>query len=72
MWKIDPKDRNVHKNKHDQTQTHMQNKFVIVKLLYETWGRRERKREQLSSNNIVNIEEIRICTESCQKMRGGT
>jgi hypothetical protein len=45
MWKIDPKDRNVHKNKHDQTQTHMQNKFVIVELLYGTWGRRERKRE---------------------------
>jgi hypothetical protein len=46
MWKIDPKDRNVHKNKHDQTQTHMQNKFVIGELLYGTWGRRERKREQ--------------------------
>jgi hypothetical protein len=23
MWKIDPKDKHIHKNKHDHIQTHM-------------------------------------------------
>jgi hypothetical protein len=23
MWKIDPKDKHIHKNKYDHTQTHM-------------------------------------------------
>jgi hypothetical protein len=27
--------------------------FVTVKLLYGTWGRRERKRERQSINNII-------------------
>jgi hypothetical protein len=45
MWKIDPKDKHIHKNKHDHIQTHMQNMFVIVELLYRTWGRKERKKE---------------------------
>jgi hypothetical protein len=45
MWKIDPKDTHIHKNKHDHIQTHTQNMFVIVELLYGALGRRERKRE---------------------------
>jgi hypothetical protein len=48
MWKIDPKDKLIHKNKHNQIQTHMQNMFVIVDLLYGTQGSRERKRERAS------------------------
>jgi hypothetical protein len=43
MWKIDPK--YVHRNKHDHTQTHLQDMFEIVELLYGTQGRRERKKE---------------------------
>jgi hypothetical protein len=27
----------------------MQNMFIIVELLYETWGRRERKRERVAT-----------------------
>jgi hypothetical protein len=38
MWKIDPKDKHIHKNKHDHLQTHVENMFVIVELLYVTWG----------------------------------
>jgi hypothetical protein len=45
IWKIDPKDKHIHKNKHDHTQTEMLNMFVIMELLYGTWGKRERKRE---------------------------
>jgi hypothetical protein len=45
MWKIDTKDKHLHRNKHDNMQTHRQNMFVIVELLYGTLGRRERKRE---------------------------
>jgi hypothetical protein len=37
MWKIDPKDKHVQK-------TNMII-FLIVELLYGTWGKRERKRE---------------------------
>jgi hypothetical protein len=45
MWKIDSKDKHIHKNKHDHIQTYMKNMFVIVELLYGTWGRRKSKRE---------------------------
>jgi hypothetical protein len=45
MWKIDPKDKHIHKNKYDHTQIHAYNIFVIVELHYGTLGRRERKRE---------------------------
>jgi hypothetical protein len=45
MWKTEPKDKHIHKNKHDHTQTHAKNMFVTVELLYGTCGRRERKRE---------------------------
>jgi hypothetical protein len=39
------KDKHIHKNRHDHTQTQMWNMFVTVELLYGTWGRRDRKRE---------------------------
>jgi hypothetical protein len=39
------KDRHIHKNKHDDIQTQMQNTFVTVELLCGTGGKRERKRE---------------------------
>jgi hypothetical protein len=44
-WKIDPKDKRIHKDRHDHTQTQMWNMFVTVELLYGTRGRKERKRE---------------------------
>jgi hypothetical protein len=40
-WKIDPKDKHVHKNKEYKLRWNM---FVIVELLYGTQGKRERKR----------------------------
>jgi hypothetical protein len=43
-WKIDPKDKHMHKNKHDHLQTQLQNMFVTVELLYGTQGKKERKR----------------------------
>jgi thiamine phosphate synthase YjbQ (UPF0047 family) len=43
--KKDSKYKHIHKNKHAHIQTHMYSKFVIVELLYGTWGKRERKRE---------------------------
>jgi hypothetical protein len=45
LWKIDPKDNGIHKNKHDHIHIYIENMFVIVELLYGTLGRRERKRE---------------------------
>jgi hypothetical protein len=45
MWKIDPKDKYIHKNKHDHIQIYMKNMFTIVELPYGTWGRRGGKRE---------------------------
>jgi hypothetical protein len=44
MWKIDPNDKFIHKNKHDHIQTHMQNMFAIVELLYGNWERNKEKR----------------------------
>jgi hypothetical protein len=43
MWKIDPKDKHIHKNKYNHIQTDMQNTFVIVELFYETWRRKEKQ-----------------------------
>jgi hypothetical protein len=45
IWKMDPKDKHIHKDRHDHTQTQMWNMCVTVELLYGTWGRRDRKRE---------------------------
>jgi hypothetical protein len=45
MWKIDPKDKQIHENKHDHMQRYIQSMFVIVELHYGAQGRRERKRE---------------------------
>jgi hypothetical protein len=46
MWKMDPKDKHIHKNKQYHMQTLIQSVFVIVELLYGTEGRRERKGER--------------------------
>jgi hypothetical protein len=35
MYKIDPKNKHVYKNKHDHIQTHMWNMFIVVELLLE-------------------------------------
>jgi hypothetical protein len=45
MWKTDPKDKHIRKNKHDNIQTQKWNMCVIVALLHGTQGRRESKRE---------------------------
>jgi hypothetical protein len=45
MWKIDPKDKCLHKNKHGHIHVHIENMFITVEVLYGTRGRRERKRE---------------------------
>jgi hypothetical protein len=44
--------------------------FVIVELLYGTWGRRERKREWLSISNIIKhkIFEGRGCKDVYRKL----
>jgi uncharacterized protein YndB with AHSA1/START domain len=43
--------------------------FVIVQLVYETWGRKEMKREwwPTISKYITSVQEedITICVESC-------
>jgi hypothetical protein len=40
IWKTDPKDKHIHKNKHDHT-----NSYVEHDCDNGTWGRKERKRE---------------------------
>jgi hypothetical protein len=52
--------------------------FVTVERLYGTWERRERKRDWQSINNIISwnaasvqVEDIRMYTESCWRMRCG-
>jgi hypothetical protein len=45
MWKTDPKDKHMHKNKHDRKQTYMMNMFVVVELFYGARGRREREKK---------------------------
>jgi hypothetical protein len=66
---IEPKEKHIHKNKHDNIHIYISNMFVIVELPYGTWGRRERKRERQSviwkCITSVQVEDIMICTESC-------
>jgi hypothetical protein len=69
FWKIDPKDKHIHKNKHDYTQIYKQNVFVTVELLYDMLGRRERKKNDRVSTKLkyitsVNVEDIMICIDS--------
>jgi hypothetical protein len=45
VWKIDPKDKHINKNKHVHIQTQILNMIIIVELLYGTQRNRERKRE---------------------------
>jgi hypothetical protein len=45
MWKIDPKDKHMYKNKHDHIHMDIQNIFLIVEPFYGTSKKKERKRE---------------------------
>jgi hypothetical protein len=45
MWKIDPKNKYIQRNKYDHMHLYIYNMFVIVELLYGTWEKRKRKRE---------------------------
>jgi hypothetical protein len=45
MWNLNPKGKHILKNKHDNIQTYMYNRFAIVELPYVTQGRRDGKRE---------------------------
>jgi hypothetical protein len=68
-WKIDTKDKYIHKNKHDHVQTYMYNMFV-TELLYGTWGRRKKGKEDDTTSAILScitseqIEDM-ICIERC-------
>jgi hypothetical protein len=66
----DSRNKHIHKNKHDHTQSHMKNMFVTVELLYGTRERgkgKENDRASLISPNLtsVKVENIRMCTDSC-------
>jgi hypothetical protein len=50
-WKIDPKDKHVHRNKHDDIYIYMKNMFVIVELLCGT--QEEGKEKKMIVNNIT-------------------
>jgi hypothetical protein len=50
MWKIDPKDKHILKNKHDHIQTYIQNMFVIAELLYGGKGKESDKSQQKESD----------------------
>jgi hypothetical protein len=45
MWKIDPKDKHIPKNKHDHIQTQMLSMFLTAETLYGTQGKVQRKRK---------------------------
>jgi hypothetical protein len=45
MWKVDPKDKSVYKKKHDHIHIYIEKMFVMVELLYDTRGKREKKRK---------------------------
>jgi hypothetical protein len=68
MWKREPKDKHIYKNKQHHIQTYMYSMFVIVELFYGTQGRRERKRERVSTVSkyitSVKVEDITVCIES--------
>jgi hypothetical protein len=70
MWKIDPKDKHILKNKHDQIQTLMYNMFATWNYSMELGERGKRKengRASVISKNIasVKVEDYRMCIESC-------
>jgi hypothetical protein len=43
----DPKDKHIHRNKHDHIQNHMWNIFVIVELVYGTWGKEGKEKRTI-------------------------
>jgi hypothetical protein len=59
MWKIDPKARCIHKNKHDHTRIYVENIFVVVEQLYGTWRGekgKENDRESTISRYIPSVQ----------------
>jgi hypothetical protein len=48
-WKIDPKDKHIHKHKHDYIQTHMKNMFIIAELLMERGKEKENDKASIIS-----------------------
>jgi hypothetical protein len=44
MQKVDPKDKHIHKNKHDHIHIYRSNTLVIVESHNRTQGKMERKR----------------------------
>jgi hypothetical protein len=48
-WKVDPKDKHIHKNKHDHTQTHIYNMFVTVNYSMELGERGKGKKNDRAS-----------------------
>jgi hypothetical protein len=57
MWKIDPKDKYIHKYKHEHIYVNKWNIFVIVELFKGTRERRKRKseREWAIPNYIASV-----------------
>jgi hypothetical protein len=71
VWKIEPKDKHIQKNKQDNIHIYIQNMFVIVKPCYGTWEGRKGKENDGESKIIkyitsLQVEGIMICTESCR------
>jgi hypothetical protein len=70
MWKIDQKDKHIHKTKHDHIHIYIENMFEIVELFYGTRGREEGKENDRASTiakYIASVQEVDmvICIESC-------
>jgi hypothetical protein len=68
--KIDPKDKCIHKNKHDHIHIYIQNMFVTVELFYGTQGKRKGKendRKTTISKYIASfqVDDITMHIESC-------
>jgi hypothetical protein len=64
MWKIESKEKHIHRNKYDLIQMYMENMFVIVELQYGTWGRKESALTRSKCAASVKVEDIMICIES--------
>jgi hypothetical protein len=62
-WKIDPKNKCIHKYKHDHIDVYRENMFVMEGLFEGTKGRRKRKRE---CSRVNNIEMHCICRKMPQ------
>jgi hypothetical protein len=66
MWKADPNEKCIHKNRHDHIHIYMQNMFVIMDVR-GAGTRKKNVRESTISKyfTFMKVEEIKIGTESC-------